>query len=555
MSTTPSIESRVKKLRQFCELARQHGCPKDQVSNFVRAGIILQARQLAASAAARLCDLPDGPNAIGYGGARGGGKTHWLLAQIGADDCRRFSGLKCLLLRKVGKSNLENFEDLRRRLFHTLPHEFNASRGLLVFPNDSRIVLGHYQCEKDIDSYLGLEYDVIGIEEATQLTARKYEDISTCCRTSKPWRPRIYSTTNPGDIGHQWYLEKFIVPFEAHTESTTRFIPARVDDNAFINSDYKSNLANRTGWQYDAWYLGRWNFPAGQFFRNYRPEIHIFGHQPTSTTSNSPNPNLILNPPSPLNGQNASVKGETAVNHPDASATRQFYEQLASLHRFRESEAVEWFAAMDYGYTHLNVVLLGCKDHAGNLYVVDEHAERYWIPQRHASAVKAMFARHNVFASQEHLAEELRSRFPNPCSEREALWHSLQRRRLLRRFSIGTDAFANESNGETIAKQYRELLGIYPRPANMDRVSGWSAILQRLGDPDAGVLPSLFIHKRCTHLLECLPMLQHDPDRPGDILKTNINEEGVGGDDAADAFRYLVATNSPTVTVKKLRGL
>ena len=88
---------------------------------------------------------------------------------MGADDCQRVPGLKCLLLRKVGKSNLESFEDLRRRLFHRLGHEFAASRGVLSFANGSRIIAGHFQNEKDIDAYLGLEYDVIGIEEATTL--------------------------------------------------------------------------------------------------------------------------------------------------------------------------------------------------------------------------------------------------------------------------------------------------------------------------------------------------------------------------------------------------
>ena len=43
------------------------GCPRDQVKNFLRAGVVLQPRQLAASAAARLCDHADGPTAIGYG--------------------------------------------------------------------------------------------------------------------------------------------------------------------------------------------------------------------------------------------------------------------------------------------------------------------------------------------------------------------------------------------------------------------------------------------------------------------------------------------------------
>ena len=67
----------------FLQSAMSAGCPVDQVRNLIRAGIFLQPRQLLASAAARLCDQADGPTAVGYGGARGGGKSHWLLAQVG----------------------------------------------------------------------------------------------------------------------------------------------------------------------------------------------------------------------------------------------------------------------------------------------------------------------------------------------------------------------------------------------------------------------------------------------------------------------------------------
>src|SRR5512135_2261278 len=223
----------------FVDAALVAGCPEDQVRNLIRARVWLQERQLVASAAARQCDRADGPTAVGYGGARGGGKSHWLLAQMGADDCQRVPGLKCLLLRKVGKANVEHFEDLRRRLFGRLKHEFSAHRGLLTFANGSRIIAGHFQAEKDIDAYLGLEYDVIGIEEATTLTSRKYQDIITCCRTSKPaWRPRIYSTANPGGVGHAWYRSKFIVPFQEKRETETRFLPARVTDNQWNNPEY-----------------------------------------------------------------------------------------------------------------------------------------------------------------------------------------------------------------------------------------------------------------------------------------------------------------------------
>jgi hypothetical protein len=60
---------------------------------------------------------------------------------------------------------------------------------------------------------------------------------------------------------------------------------------------------------------------------------------------------------------------------------------------------------------------------------------------------------------------------------------------------------------------------------------------------------------RCGRLVETLPGLQHNPNRPEDVLKVDADGDGVGGDDAADALRYLVATKSRTVTQGKLRGL
>ena len=450
-------------------------CPPDQVKLFLRAGVVLQQRQLVASAAARLCDAPDGPTAIGYGGARGGGKSHWLLAQMGADDCQRVPGLKCLLLRKVGKANLEHFEDLRRRLFGELPHEFSAFRGVLAFKNGSRIIAGHFQNEKDIDAYLGLEYDVIGIEEAPTLTTRKYQDISTCCRTSKPnWRPRIYSTTNPGGVGHAWYRTKFVLPMIERRELETRFIPARVGDNAYNNPEYRKVLEGLTGWQKRAWLDGDWDIAAGQFFTTFRRDVHV-------------------------------------------------------IEDFDDMRAVEWFAALDYGFAHYTVCLLGCRDGDGNTFIVDEHAERMWLPQRHAAAIKAMIGRWKIGDRRLELGD-------------------------LKRFVAGADVFSRQSDGTTIAAQYAKH-GITLRVANTDRINGWAEVMQGYGEPDNGVTPSLYIHKRCARLVETLPALQHDPNRPEDVLKVDADEDGVGGDDAADALRYLVATKTRSVVTRKLRGL
>ena len=161
--------------------------------------------------------------------------------------------------------------------------------------------------------------------------------------------------------------------------------------------------------------------------------------------------------------------------------------------------------------------------------MVDEHAERLWLPQRHAEAVKAMLGRHRIRNRGLEISD-------------------------LKRFVAGTDVFSKQSDGTTVAAQYGKL-GISLKPANMDRVNGWAEILQRLGDADAGVRPTMFIHRRCARLLECLPSLQHDPNRPEDVLKVDADEEGIGGDDAADACRYLVATKGRELRLRKLSRL
>jgi hypothetical protein len=479
---------------QYAKDVLAAGCPSDQARNFIRAGLLLQPRQLAASAAARLCDLSNGPTLIGYGGARGGGKSHWLLAQVGADDCQRYPGLKVLLLRKSGKANREAFEDLRQRLFTSLTHSYSATAGVLVFENGSRIVIKHYQHENEINnSFIGMEYDVIAIEEATTLTERKWEDIKTCSRTSKPgWRPRIYSTTNPGGVGHDWYHKTFIIPFDSQAETKTRFIPARVHDNKFTNREYEEILAAQPGWRKEAWYHGNWNIDAGQFFKTFNHGIHVVSN-------------------------------------------------------FNDDRAVEWFAAMDYGYTHYTVFLLGCRDINGDLFIVDEHAERGWIPKRHLQAIKEMLLRHQLlFGSpcSQIIGEsmKMRMRFDPPSS-----WH-------LSRIAVGGDLFARQYDGSTIAAQFRDL-GAALHPANTNRVQGWAEILDALGDPASGIPPTLFFHERCKRLIATLPYLQHDPDHPADVLKSDTNDEGLGGDDSADALRYLIATRIPKVHARKLIGV
>lgn len=454
-------------LDRYVRTARLSGCPADQLRNFRAVGYVAQPMQLRFHAAARACDFPDGPVKVGMGGARGPGKSHGVLAQVGADDCQRVDGLKWLLLRKVGKSAREGFSDFLARAFPPWLRYWIPSRNTLEFPNGSRIIIGHFQAEKDVDAYLGLEYDGIAIEEATQLSQSKLEMIATVNRTSKPdWRPRMYYTWNPGGVGHAYIKRLLFEPHRRGQQIDTRFIPGTVNDNKHVNPEYRRTLEGLTGWRRAAWLDGDMDIAAGQFFTNWRHDLVVV---------------------------------------PTASAI----------------PGARFWCALDYGYTHYTVVYLLMR-HDGITTVLDEHAERRWLPKRHAPAIVGMLARHGLTLNN------------------------------LSSFVAGRDVFAEgkDENGKTIAEQYLEH-GITLTAANDDRINGAGEVLTALGDSEVGIFPTLRIAQRCARLIECIPMLEHDPHRPEDVLKIDTDDNGEGGDDPYDAFRYGLMDIVEPITVTR----
>lgn len=436
--------------------ARDLGVPRDQLENCFRGQYVPQPKQLEFHSACRSADLPDGADQVGFGGARGPGKSHAVFAQIALDDCQRCSGLKVLYIRKVAKNAREQFEDLRRVVLRNVAHNYNRSTGVITFPNQSRIVIGHFKNESDVDQYLGLEYDVIAIEEATTLSLSKYKTLRDSNRTSKAnWRPRIYASTNPGNIGHVWFKERFITPARKRCETSTRFIFATVDDNRFIDSGYTKKLEDNTGWKLRAYRFGDWDIAAGQYFSTWNHDAHTC--KPFEIPSHWP-----------------------------------------------------MWASLDYGFTHPTAVYL-FTENDGMIYVTAEHLAAKLLPSSHAEAIHSMLARFN------------------------------RRVDHLETFVAGADAFAQkgDANAKTIADQYAEH-GIELTAAAMDRVSGWGECLKLLGDIDRKIEPRIQIFDTCAKLIETIPALQHNPNRPEDVLKWDVDDEGSGGDDSADAWRYGV---------------
>lgn len=276
MVRVPSRQSEQDELLELCALAaREAGCLSEQVEQMLNHGYIPYPWQWQFHAAAREADMPDGPVDIGLGGARGPGKSHAVLSQVAIDDCQKVDGLKVLFLRKTGVTAAESFDDLVSKALRGHLVYWKTAKSL-KFENGSRIILGGFKDEKDIDKYIGIEYDVIVIEELTQISKEKYEKLRGSLRTSKPnWRPRMYTSFNPGGIGHTWVKERYIVPFREDREKETRFIPATYKQNPALNPEYIQYLESLEGDLGKAWREGDWDLFEGQYFAEWRRERHV----------------------------------------------------------------------------------------------------------------------------------------------------------------------------------------------------------------------------------------------------------------------------------------
>jgi hypothetical protein len=112
----------------------------------------------------------------------------------------------------------------------------------------------------------------------------------------------------------------------------------------------------------------------------------------------------------------------------------------------------------------------GVPDGDGNMFIVDEHAERLWLPQRHAPAIEAMLA---TASACRLIVRWLRADGGNRLELRD-----------LKRFVAGADVFSKQSDGTTVASQYAKL-GITLKRARTrigERLGGDPASLRRSGE-------------------------------------------------------------------------
>lgn len=218
-----------------------------------------------------------------YGGSKGGGKTDWLLIDFLEPSLLENPRYRGIIFRRTFP-RLREIIDRSFQYFLGLA-QFNKGDRCWEFPSGAKLFFGHCQYEESKYDYQGHEYQYIGFDQIEEFTQSQYEFLKVQGRTTdKQIFVRIRATANPGNVGHLWVKQRFIdnrepmVVYKDQLGLTSMFIPAKVYDNpSLIENDplYVKRLEALPEQDRKALLEGDWNIFAGQYFKEWRQEVHV----------------------------------------------------------------------------------------------------------------------------------------------------------------------------------------------------------------------------------------------------------------------------------------
>lgn len=217
--------------------------------------------------------LKDTHKYVGYGGARGGGKS-WLVRAKAIILAQAYPGIRMLIMRQTYPELKKNHIDTLVKI--VVPHlgKYNKSDKQMTFHNGSVIEFQYCRNDADLKNVQGVEYDVIFVDEATHFTEFQLKAIAACGRGVNRFPKRIYYTMNPGGQGHGYIKRIFIDKKYEDGENPEdySFIQALVQDNVALQEadpEYVRFLEALPPKLKKAWLYGDWNIFEGQFFDDF----------------------------------------------------------------------------------------------------------------------------------------------------------------------------------------------------------------------------------------------------------------------------------------------
>jgi hypothetical protein len=417
---------------------------------------------------------------VGFGGARGGGKSWFVRAKTKAN-ALKYPGIRQLIVRRTYKELQSNHIDVLRSELQEISR-YNGTDKQLRLINGSIIDFAYCAKDDDLKRLQGIEYDIVYFDEAEHLTEYQMKTIGASVRGTKKGFPKhVIYAFNPGGPGHQ-YLKRIFVDRSYNAEEEEDpddyvFVQSLVTDNKILmerDPDYIKQLKRLPEKLRKAWLEGCWDIYEGQFFEEFRVK------------------------PDVLACEKAGISTEEA-------ARQGLWTHV--IPAFQPPDGWRIYRSFDWGYSRPFSCGWWAVDYDGRLYRI---LELYGCTRTPNEGLK--WTPDKVFSEIARV-------------EREHPW--LRGKQI---FGVADPAIWDASTGVSIeetASKYH----IYFDKGDHARIPGWMQCHYRMAFDTDG-RPMMYVFDNCQAFLRTVPTLVYDEHNVED-LDTSME------DHVADEWRYM----------------
>lgn len=219
-----------------------------------------------------------------FGGARGGGKSDYLLGDF-LQDIDQGAVWRGIIFRK-SYAELEELINRAMEIYTPIGAVYKVSEKTFHFPSGATLKMRFLEHERDAAKYQGHQYTWVGWDELTNWpNSNAYDKLKACVRSAAGVpNKRIRCSANPGGVGHHWVKAYFVDAAPRGMKligpkENRMFIPSKLQDNKILmtnDPEYIGTLRELGSPELvRAWLDGDWSVITGAFFPEFSMERHV----------------------------------------------------------------------------------------------------------------------------------------------------------------------------------------------------------------------------------------------------------------------------------------